>query len=234
MISRKRRWVGRFLRAVPPPIRDFAVRRTTPSYIMGAMCRVERDDGRVLLVKPSYRSVWTLPGGVSERGETPIDCMRRELREETGLQCEVIGEPVILVDPKRRIFDFVYRARLAPDVRPDDARAVSLDICRPKRYCALSILAVVRLFRAEPNYGKSVFAGYIHSSADTVRRNKGAPQNLAAMPVEDHRAVQHDPVTLAAQLVCHSLRGMAASPGAQNQRAIERAAPPNRRYRARR
>ena len=128
MINRKRRWVGRALRAVPTPVRDFAVRRTTPSYVMGAMCRLERDDGRVLLVKPSYRTFWTLPGGVSERGESPIDCMHRELREETGLRCEVIGEPVVMVDPKYRIFDFVYRARLAPDVRPDDARAVSLEI----------------------------------------------------------------------------------------------------------
>ena len=38
--------VGRLLRAVPTPIREFAVRRTTPSYVMGAMCRVEREDGR--------------------------------------------------------------------------------------------------------------------------------------------------------------------------------------------
>ena len=128
MSSRKRRWIGRVLRAVPTPILEFAVRRTTPAYVMGAMCRVERDDGRVLLVKPSYRTVWTLPGGVSERGESPIDCMRRELLEETGLQCEVVGEPVVMVDPKHRIFDFVYRARLAPGVSPDDASAVSLEI----------------------------------------------------------------------------------------------------------
>ena len=128
MTNRKRRWFGALLRAVPTPIREFAVRRTTPSYVMGAMCRVEREDGRVLLVKPSYRSVWTLPGGVSERGETPIDCMRRELLEETGLRCEVVGEPVVMVDPKNRIFDFVYRARLAPGVRAEDARAVSLEI----------------------------------------------------------------------------------------------------------
>ena len=127
MINRKRRWVGRVLRAVPTPMREFAVRRTTPSYVMGAMCRLERDDGRVLLVKPSYRTVWTLPGGVSERGESPIDCMHRELREETGLRCEVIGEPVVMLDPKYRIFDFVYQARLAPDVRPDDARGVARD-----------------------------------------------------------------------------------------------------------
>jgi ADP-ribose pyrophosphatase YjhB (NUDIX family) len=127
-MNRRRRVFGRLFRAVPSPIRDFAVRRTTPSYVLGAMCRVEREDGRVLLVKPSYRSVWTLPGGVSARGESPIACMRRELFEETGVRCEVIGEPVVLLDPKRRIVDFVYRARLAPGVEPSDARATSLEI----------------------------------------------------------------------------------------------------------
>jgi ADP-ribose pyrophosphatase YjhB (NUDIX family) len=124
----RRRLFGRVFRAVPSPIRDFAVRRTTPNYVLGAMCRIERDDGRVLLVKPSYRTVWTLPGGVSERGESPIDCMRRELREETGLSCEVIGEPVVLLDPRRRMLDFVYRARLAPGVDPDDASAKGFEI----------------------------------------------------------------------------------------------------------
>ena len=127
-MSAWRKFVGRVFRAVPTPLREFVVRRTTPSYVMGAMCRVERDDGCVLLVKPSYRSVWTLPGGVSERGESPIDCMRRELREETGLECEVIGEPVVLLDPSRRILDFVYRARLRPGINPGDARATSFEI----------------------------------------------------------------------------------------------------------
>jgi ADP-ribose pyrophosphatase YjhB (NUDIX family) len=116
------------LRAVPTPIREFLVRRTTPSYVMGAMCRLERDDGRVLLVKPSYRTVWTLPGGVSARGESPIDCMRRELLEEAGVECEVVGEPVVLLDPSLRMLDFVYRARLAPGFVPADARAMTFEI----------------------------------------------------------------------------------------------------------
>ena len=128
MSTRRKRFIGRVFRAVPTPLREFAVRRTTPSYVMGAMCRVERDDGCVLLVKPSYRSVWTLPGGVSERGESPIDCMRRELREETGLECDVVGEPVVLLDPTRRMLDFVYRARLRPGTDPSQARATSLEI----------------------------------------------------------------------------------------------------------
>ena len=146
------------LRAVPTPMREFAVRRTTPSYVMGAMCRLERDDGRVLLVKPSYRTVWTLPGGVSERGESPIDCMHRELREETGLRCEVIGEPVVMLDPKYRIFDFVYRARLAPDVRPDDARAASLEIAEvgwfePGEIPAITGPFARKVFLADPALG---------------------------------------------------------------------------------
>ena len=128
MSNWRKRVLGRVFRAVPAPLREFAVRRTTPSYVMGAMCRLERDDGRVLLVKPSYRSVWTMPGGVSERGESPIDCMRRELREETGIECDVVGEPVVLLDPARRILDFVYRARLRPGADPSEARATSLEI----------------------------------------------------------------------------------------------------------
>jgi ADP-ribose pyrophosphatase YjhB (NUDIX family) len=169
--NRKRRWIGRILRAVPTPIREFAVRRTTPAFVMGAMCRVEREDGRILLVKPSYRTVWTLPGGVSEAGETPIDCMRRELLEETGLRCEVIGEPVVIVDLEKRIFDFVYRARLAPDVSPDEARAVSLEIAQvgwfePEEIPAVSGPFARKVFLADPAIDGSVVVMEGHETPD--------------------------------------------------------------------
>jgi 8-oxo-dGTP diphosphatase len=41
--------------------------------------------GRLLLVKPSYRETWGVPGGVVEEGETPDECVQREVREEIGL-----------------------------------------------------------------------------------------------------------------------------------------------------
>ncbi len=43
-------------------------------------------DGRLLVVKPTYKSGWTIPGGQLEaEGETPWEGCRREVSEETGL-----------------------------------------------------------------------------------------------------------------------------------------------------
>jgi ADP-ribose pyrophosphatase YjhB (NUDIX family) len=41
--------------------------------------------GRMLLVNPGYKPGWDLPGGMAEANESPADCVRREVREELGL-----------------------------------------------------------------------------------------------------------------------------------------------------
>jgi 8-oxo-dGTP diphosphatase len=41
---------------------------------------------RLLILKPTYKSGWTVPGGVMEAdGESPWEACRREVREECGL-----------------------------------------------------------------------------------------------------------------------------------------------------
>jgi len=43
--------------------------------------------GRLLILKPTYKSGWTIPGGVMEAdGETPWEACQREVAEECGLQ----------------------------------------------------------------------------------------------------------------------------------------------------
>ena len=42
---------------------------------------------RLLILKPTYKSGWTIPGGVMEAdGETPWEACRREVREECGIE----------------------------------------------------------------------------------------------------------------------------------------------------
>jgi ADP-ribose pyrophosphatase YjhB (NUDIX family) len=61
---------------------------------IGVCAVVCNGQGDVLLVKHTYRADWYLPGGGLRRGEVPAEGIKRELREEVGL--EVLGAPRLL------------------------------------------------------------------------------------------------------------------------------------------
>lgn len=115
-------------RRLPTGARRRVVRSIAPGFTVGAMCRIEREDGHVLLVQLAYRNRWGVPGGLLKRGEDPATAARREVREEVGLEVELVGDPVVQVDPEPRRVDIVFVARPAPGQDPDDARPTSPEI----------------------------------------------------------------------------------------------------------
>src|SRR5688500_17238137 len=48
-------------------------------------------DNEVVLVKPSYRNLWHLPGGLLDANESPRQAAQREVQEELGLDVRVNG-----------------------------------------------------------------------------------------------------------------------------------------------
>jgi 8-oxo-dGTP pyrophosphatase MutT (NUDIX family) len=69
---------------------------TTPGYYeslpkkrMGSGALFFDDDGRFLIVKPTYKDGWEIPGGVVETNESPRRAVEREVEEEIGLKRKI-------------------------------------------------------------------------------------------------------------------------------------------------
>lgn len=115
--------------------RGIAGRMPRKRVAAGVLVRDADDETRVLLVEPTYKPRWDIPGGVVEADEPPLDACRREIREELGLDLPV--HRLLAVDwlPRRGpwhdgiafVFDggTLPAGRLADVVLPaDELRAV--------------------------------------------------------------------------------------------------------------
>jgi len=82
--------LGAIWRRAPKALRRWTVRISHPRFAVTAGAIVTDGRGRVLLLKHRFRpgSGWGLPGGFIEHGEQPEEGLRRELREEVGLEVE--------------------------------------------------------------------------------------------------------------------------------------------------
>jgi ADP-ribose pyrophosphatase YjhB (NUDIX family) len=60
-----------------------------PRKRVSADALVRDQAGRILLVDPKYKPDWDTPGGMSEANEPPHETVRRELREELGLDSRI-------------------------------------------------------------------------------------------------------------------------------------------------
>lgn len=59
----------------------------TPKVAIGAV--VGNDDGEILLIKRSDSGIWLYPTGWADIGYSPAEVAVKEVREETGIECEI-------------------------------------------------------------------------------------------------------------------------------------------------
>ena len=72
-----------------------------PTHLVPAASAIVADDeGRLLLGKRTDSDLWTIPGGTLEPGETIAETAVREVKEETGIDVEVVSLVGIYSNPR--------------------------------------------------------------------------------------------------------------------------------------
>jgi 8-oxo-dGTP pyrophosphatase MutT (NUDIX family) len=80
---------------VRTPEETAAFYASLPAKRVAAGALITDSVGRVLLVQPSYKPTWEIPGGLVEPGESPRAAARREVREELGIE-PMIGSLLVV------------------------------------------------------------------------------------------------------------------------------------------
>ena len=83
-----------------------------PRHSVSVAGIVVDDYGRALLIRRLDNRRWEPPGGVLELGEAIHDGLRREIREETGLDVEPIGLSGVYQNMPRGIIALVFRCKI--------------------------------------------------------------------------------------------------------------------------
>lgn len=155
-----------------PADRDYLM--SLPSKRMAVGVIFCDDQDRILIVFPTYRDRWQLPGGVVEADESPAGAAAREVEEELGLDLH-IGRPLVI-------------RWLPPRLDPRGAVVIDYDggILSPKQIASIRLPAdELSAFQFVP--ADAMAALTTLGTADRVTHALHARQTGSVVELDDHR-----------------------------------------------
>lgn len=121
--------VGRVWRGSPRFVRRAGVWLTQPRFAVTAGAVVSDEGGRVLLLRHVLRkgSGWGVPGGFLTAGEQPEEAIRRELREETGLELDTVELAFVRSLKGAHQVEIIFRCRMRAAALEGLAKGFEID-----------------------------------------------------------------------------------------------------------
>lgn len=112
-------------RGAPKSVRRWGVWLAQPRFFVTAGAVVEDERGRILLLKHVFRvgSGWGIPGGFIKKAENAEDALRRELREEIGIEIESAELAFTRTLPRPQQVEIIFRCRTPAAALARDARS---------------------------------------------------------------------------------------------------------------
>jgi 8-oxo-dGTP diphosphatase len=135
---------------------------------------LENPIGQALIVKANYKSYWSFPGGVIDKGETPKEAAIREVSEEVGLDVDPDSLSfVAVVDRKSddaHTYQFIFRGLI-------DTAAIPRIVLQGSELDDFALITKDEVISANRPYGKVIHhwvngtTGYIEQTFN--RRQDG-------------------------------------------------------------
>ena len=121
--------LGAVWRGAPRSVRRWSVWITQPRFTVTAGAVIEDERGRVLLFHHVFRrgSGWGIPGGFLMKGEQPEDALRRELREEVGMELEQVEIALARTLLRPRQVEIIFRGRARSESIPSEKQSAEVD-----------------------------------------------------------------------------------------------------------
>lgn len=104
----------------PASLLNRAARLLQPHFTVTVAALVIDGTGRVLLLKHNFRGGdgWGIPGGFLAKDEQPEDGLRRELREEIGLEIKAVRLALVRTVKDARQVQIVYHCYPEGEPKP--------------------------------------------------------------------------------------------------------------------